>query len=240
MNSKKNIAIEAASDGACSGNPGPGGWGGLIIFSDNSEIEIGGSEQNTTNNRMELTAAIKTLEKLKNFQIKENFKLRTDSKYVIEGYTKWIINWKKNGWKTSTGKSVQNLDLWQRIDNLRLKGLEMEFVKGHSGDKQNERVDLIATSYSKGIPLVKEAKESIKENDFLNKQSNSDIQNLFSKNELLQKFAEKKYLLNSHELNQLLGEKSNLSIKNYILFEWRNWRFIPKNQKYWIIENNNA
>ena len=237
MNSKKNIAIEAASDGACSGNPGPGGWGGLIIFSDNSEIEIGGSEQNTTNNRMELTAAIKTLEKLKNFQIKENFKLRTDSKYVIEGYTKWIINWKKNGWKTSTGKSVQNLDLWQRIDNLRLKGLEMEFVKGHSGDKQNERVDLIATSYSKGIPLVKEAKESIKENDFLNKQSNSDIQNLFSKNELLQKFAEKKYLLNSHELNQLLGEKSNLSIKNYILFEWRNWRFIPKNQKYWIIEN---
>ena len=237
MNSKKNIAIEAASDGACSGNPGPGGWGGLIIFSDNSEIEIGGSEQNTTNNRMELTAAIKTLEKLKNFQIKENFKLRTDSKYVIEGYTKWIINWKKNGWKTSTGKSVQNLDLWQRIDNLRLKGLEMEFVKGHSGDKQNERVDLIATSYSKGIPLVKEAKESIKENDFLNKQSNSDIQNLFSKNELLRKFAEKKYLLNSHELNQLLGEKSNLSIKNYILFEWRNWRFIPKNQKYWIIEN---
>ena len=77
MNSQQNIAIEAATDGACSGNPGPGGWGGLIIFNDNSEIEIGGSEENTTNNRMELTAAIKTLEKLRDFQLKENFKLRT-------------------------------------------------------------------------------------------------------------------------------------------------------------------
>ena len=82
MNSD-SIAIEAATDGACSGNPGPGGWGGLIIFEDNSELEIGGSEQNTTNNRMELTAAIKTLEKLKTYKLKENFKLRTDSKYVI-------------------------------------------------------------------------------------------------------------------------------------------------------------
>ena len=82
MNSD-SIAIEAATDGACSGNPGPGGWGGLIIFDDNSELEIGGSEQNTTNNRMELTAAIKTLEKLKTYKIKENFKLRTDSKLSL-------------------------------------------------------------------------------------------------------------------------------------------------------------
>ena len=191
MNSNKNIAVEAATDGACSGNPGPGGWGGLIIFDDNSEIEIGGSEQNTTNNRMELTAAIKTLEKLKNFQLKENFKLRTDSKYVIEGYTKWIINWKKNGWKTSSGKSVQNLDLWQKIDSLRVKGLVMEFVKGHSGDKQNERVDLIATSYSKGIPLVSEVKKSIKKNDDSKKSSIYEIQELFSKNELIHKFSKK-------------------------------------------------
>ncbi len=113
MNSD-SIAIEAATDGACSGNPGPGGWGGLIIFEDNSELEIGGSEQNTTNNRMELTAAIKTLEKLKTYKLKENFKLRTDSKYVIEGYTKWIINWKKNGWKT-VQETSSNLDLWQKL-----------------------------------------------------------------------------------------------------------------------------
>ena len=95
MNSHQNIAIQAATDGACSGNPGKGGWGGLILFNDGSEIEIGGSEDNTTNNRMELTAAIKTLEKLKNFSITENFRLRTDSKYLIEGYSNWINNWKK-------------------------------------------------------------------------------------------------------------------------------------------------
>ena len=179
-----SIAIEAATDGACSGNPGPGGWGGLIIFDDKSELEIGGSEHNTTNNRMELTAAIKTLEKLK------TFKLRTDSKYVIEGYTNWITNWKRNGWKTSSGKSVQNLDLWQKIDQLRINGLVMEYVKGHSGDEQNNRVDKIATNYSKGISLI----------------------------------------------SNLLGEENHLKIKQYLLFEWRNWRLIPKDEKYWIIE----
>ena len=236
MNSN-SIAIEAATDGACSGNPGPGGWGGLIIFDDKSELEIGGSEQNTTNNRMELTAAIKTLEKLKTYKLKENFKLRTDSKYVIEGYTKWIINWKRNGWKTSAGKSVQNLDLWQKIDDLRITGLAMEFVKGHSGDKQNERVDLIATSYSKGIPLVSEVKKTPRSNDFSKEKEPTAIQKLFSKNELLEKFAEKKYFLSSSELNELLGEESYILVKKHELFEWRNWRLIPKNQKYWIIEN---
>ncbi len=240
MNSKKTIAVEAATDGACSGNPGPGGWGGLIIFNDKSEIEIGGSEQNTTNNRMELTAAIKTLEKLRNFKLKENFKLRTDSKYVIEGYTKWIINWKRNGWKTSSGKSIQNLDLWQKIDSLRIKGLEMEFVKGHSGDKQNERVDFIASSYSKGIPIVSEVKKSLGANNFSEEKRLKEIQKLFSKNELLKKFAEKKYFLNSSELNELIGEEVYILVKKHELFEWRNWRFIPKNQKYWIIENINT
>ncbi len=239
MNSQQNIAIEAATDGACSGNPGPGGWGGLIIFNDNSEIEIGGSEENTTNNRMELTAAIKTLEKLKDFQLKENFKLRTDSKYVIEGYTNWIINWKRNGWKTSSGKSVQNLDLWQKIDVLRIKGLEMQFVKGHSGDKHNERVDLIATSYSKGISLISEGKKSLTSKNLSNETEPTKIQKLFSKNELLEKFAEKKYFLNSSELHELLGEESYILVQKYESFEWRNWKLIPKNQKYWIIESKN-
>jgi len=186
-----SIAIEAATDGACSGNPGPGGWGGLIIFDDKSELEIGGSEQNTTNNRMELTAAIKTLEKLKTYKLKENFKLRTDSNYVIEGYTKWIINWKKNGWKTSSGKSVQNLDLWQRIDQLRINGLVMEYVRGHSGDKQNERVDKIATNYSKGISIENNLKKAVSSVDFFVKYAPAEIQELFSRNELIQQFAEK-------------------------------------------------
>ncbi len=238
MNSD-SIAIEAATDGACSGNPGPGGWGGLIIFDDKSELEIGGSEQNTTNNRMELTAAIKTLEKLKNYKLKENFKLRTDSKYVIEGYTKWIINWKRNGWKTSSGKSVQNLDLWQKIDQLRINGLEMEYVKGHSGDKQNDRVDKIATNYSKGISLKSNSKESKSSVEFFEKSAPTEIQELFSRNEFIQKFAEKKYLLSSPELTNLLGEENHLKIKQYSPFEWRNWILIPKSEKYWIIEKKN-
>ena len=231
-----SIAIEAATDGACSGNPGPGGWGGLIIFDDKSELEIGGSEQNTTNNRMELTAAIKTLEKLKTYKLKENFKLRTDSKYVIEGYTKWIINWKRNGWKTSSGKSVQNLDLWQKIDRLRINGLVMEYVKGHSGDKQNDRVDKIATNYSKGISLKSNSKESESSVDYFEKKAPSEIQELFSRNELIQKFADKKYLLNSLELINLLDKENHAKIKQFLLFEWRNWRLIPKDKKYWIIE----
>ena len=235
-----SIAIEAATDGACSGNPGPGGWGGLIIFDDKSELEIGGSEQNTTNNRMELTAALKTLEKLKTYKLKENFKLRTDSKYVIEGYTKWITNWKRNGWKTSSGKSVQNLDLWQKIDQLRINGLVMEYVKGHSGDKQNDRVDKIATNYSKGISLESKLKESESSADFFEKNAPSEIQELFSRNELIQKFADKKYLLSSLELSTLLGEEKHLKIKLYSLFEWRNWRLIPKDKKYWIIEKKEA
>jgi len=231
-----SIAIEAATDGACSGNPGPGGWGGLIIFDDKSELEIGGSEKNTTNNRMELTAAIKTLEKLKTYKLKDNFKLRTDSKYVIEGYTKWIINWKRNGWKTSSGKSVLNLDLWQKIDQLRINGLVMEYVKGHSGDKQNDRVDKIATNYSKGISLKSNSKESESSVDFFEKSAPTEIQELFSRNELIQKFAEKKYLLSSPELTNLLGKEKHLKIKQYLPFEWRNWKLIPKDKKYWIIE----
>ena len=113
-------------------------------------------------------------------------------------------------------------------------------IRDSSGDKQNERVDLIATSYSKGIPLVGEVKESFETIDFSKKKEPNEIQKLFSKNELLEKFAKKKYFLNSSELNELLGEKSYILVKKHELFEWRNWRLIPKNQKYWIIENINT
>ena len=222
-------------------NPGNfgvnGGWGGLIIFANGSEIEIGGAAENTTNNRMELTAAIKTIEKLKNFRLKENFKLRTDSKYLIEGYTNWIKNWKKNGWKTSHGKTVQNLDLWQQIDSLRIPGLTMEFVKGHSGDRSNERVDLIATSYSKGINIDQNSK---KKTSILDKKeiAPENLKNLFYRINLIDNFAQKKYLLNSNELCDLLGLKNNSNIENYIEFKWRNWILKPINDQYWQIIKN--
>jgi len=236
MNRSQNIATEAATDGACSGNPGNGGWGGLILFDDGSELEIGGFEKNTTNNRMELTAAIKTLEKLKHFKIKKNFKLRTDSKYLIDGYSNWINNWKKNGWKTSTGKPVQNLDLWQKIDSLRIKEVSMEFVKGHSGDKYNEKVDLIATNYSKGIN--KEEKNKHEDIYQLDK-APQEIVNLYSRIELVNKFAQKGFLLTSSELCDLLSLEEDKYIKEMKQFNWRNWIIKPTIKKLWIIQKNN-
>ena len=236
MNSSQNIAIEAATDGACSGNPGNGGWGGLILFDDGSELEIGGFEKNTTNNRMELMAAIKTLEKLKQFKLKKNFKLRTDSKYLIDGYSNWIYNWKKNGWKTSTGKPVQNLDLWQKIDGLRINEVSMEFVKGHSGDKYNERVDLIATNYSKGInTLEKSKKENIGQNEI----APQEIIHLYSRIELVSKFAHKGFLLTTIELCNLLSIEENKYIKEMKQFNWRNWVIKPTSKKLWLIQENN-
>ena len=141
-----------------------------------------------------------------------------------------------NGWKTSAGKSVQNLDLWQKIDNLRIKGLNMEFVKGHSGDKNNERVDLIATNYSKGISIIKDGEKSTSQVNFLQERAPSNIAILFSRNELINKFAKTKYLLNSEELVELIGDENNESIKKFLTFEWRSWRIIPKDKKYWIID----
>ena len=112
----------------------------------------------------------------------------------------------------------------------------MEYVKGHSGDKQNDRVDKIATNYGKGISLESNLKKIESSVDFFEKYAHVEIQELFSRNELIKKFAETKYLLSSPELDTLLGEENHLKIKQYSLFEWRNWRFIPKDKKYWIIE----
>ena len=130
------------TDGACSGNPGPGGWGALLRCR-GVEKELSGGEKETTNNRMELTAVISALAALKtSFDIS----LYTDSKYVMVGISRWLPNWKKNGWKTSNKKSpVKNVDLWQRLDEL-AGGHEIRWiwVKGHAGHAENERVDELA------------------------------------------------------------------------------------------------
>lgn len=238
MNSISNIAVEAATDGACSGNPGNGGWGSIIIFENGNEIEFGGSEKNTTNNRMELTAAIKTLEKLKNYKLKKDFKLRTDSKYVIEGYTNWINNWKRNGWKTSTGKSVQNLDLWQKIDSLRIDGLYMEFVKGHNGDIYNERVDKIATNYSKGITTKNSKFQKNNANLVKVDIAPKNLQNLFSRLDLVSEFATKGFLLNTQEICELLSINDEKTLGSLKEFKWRNWIIKPMKDNFWkIIES---
>ena len=133
--------VEAFTDGACSGNPGPGGWGALLRMA-GTEKELGGGDPATTNNRMELMGAIAALEALKR---PCRVKLHTDSKYVLDGATKWIHGWKRNGWKTADKKPVKNVELWQRLDTAR-NGHEVEWiwVKGHAGHVENERVDALA------------------------------------------------------------------------------------------------
>ena len=136
------------TDGACRGNPGPGGWGALIKF-DTAEREIFGGQNNTTNNQMELSAAIEGLSILKE---PCNVELFTDSKYVMDGITQWIQNWKKNNWKTSAKKEVKNKELWQQLDRLMsYPQVQWHWVKGHSGDPGNEIADLLA---NKGIDSI--------------------------------------------------------------------------------------
>ena len=133
--------IEAFTDGACRGNPGPGGWGVLLRYNDH-EKRLYGGETETTNNRMELMAAIKALESL-NRQCK--VKLTTDSQYVQKGISEWLENWKKRGWKTAAKKPVKNVDLWQRLDKATEDhDIEWHWVKGHSGHIENEIADQLA------------------------------------------------------------------------------------------------
>ena len=138
-----NNIINIYTDGACSGNPGPGGWGAYI---DNAGVvtELSGREEDTTNNRMELKAVI---EALNSFTSKTNLNLYTDSKYVMDGSSKWIENWKKNGWKTAQKKAVKNQDLWIELDKLlHFHKIHWVWVKGHDGNLGNERADYLATS----------------------------------------------------------------------------------------------
>ena len=137
--------IKIYIDGACSNNPGIGGWGVVILRNDNDPIFLKGGENQTTNNRMELTAAIKALQHFKN---PEELTLVTDSKYVKDGIQSWIANWKKNGWKTASKKSVKNKELWLELDSEITKhNINWEWVKGHTGDIYNEKADSLARRY---------------------------------------------------------------------------------------------
>ena len=138
-------AIEVFTDGACRGNPGPGGWGVLLII-DGKESSLCGGEKDTTNNRMELTAAIKALEVFKEESI---LTLTTDSTYVKDGITKWLDNWKVKNWLTASKKPVKNKDLWIKLDQLNAKHkVSWKWVKAHVGHRENEKADMLA---NKGI-----------------------------------------------------------------------------------------
>ena len=129
------------TDGACSGNPGPGGWGAILMFGEKTK-EICGGEPTTTNNRMELMAAIQALETLtKPCKVE----LHTDSQYVMKGISEWIHSWKRRGWRTADNKPVKNDDLWRRLDEARQRhDVQWRWVKGHAGHEHNERADALA------------------------------------------------------------------------------------------------
>ena len=135
------MTIEIFTDGACKGNPGPGGWGALLRHK-GEEKTIKGAELHTTNSRMELTAAIRALEALnRSCQVD----LYTDSQYVRQGMTEWLVQWKKNGWRNSKKEPVKNADLWQQLDDLAQRHhIRWHWVKGHSGHPENERADALA------------------------------------------------------------------------------------------------
>jgi len=147
--SSKNKTVTIYTDGACSGNPGPGGWGALMMYG-SDEKEITGGEFQTTNNRMELTAALEALNTLKR---RCTVELYTDSTYVRDGITKWIEGWKARGWKTAAKKPVKNEDLWRALDDAAARhDIEWKWVKGHAGDPGNERADELA---NQGMTIYK-------------------------------------------------------------------------------------
>ncbi len=140
MTERPKVVI--ATDGACKGNPGIGGWGAVLRAADGRELELSGAEPHTTNNRMELTGAIKALEALTQ---PADVILSTDSNYVKDGITKWVHGWRKKGWRTADGKPVKNVELWQAlIAAADPHKIDWKWVKGHSGDPDNERVDALA------------------------------------------------------------------------------------------------
>ena len=142
--------VKLYTDGACRGNPGPGGWGVVMLFNDEKKT-MSGSQDNTTNNRMELLAAIKGLEALTKPCTVD---LYTDSKYVSDGISSWIHNWRKKNWRTASGSPVKNKDLWQELDKIVLHHkVSWHWVKGHAGDVYNEEADMLATSAIDGCRL---------------------------------------------------------------------------------------
>ena len=152
MKAAAKPSVEIFTDGACSGNPGPGGWG-AILRSGERERELAGGEAATTNNRMELMAAISALEALKR---PAQVTLYTDSIYLKDGITRWLAQWKKRGWKTADKKPVKNVDLWQRLESVAAPHqIDWQWVRGHDGHAENERADQLAREGMKPYQLMR-------------------------------------------------------------------------------------
>jgi len=242
--------VAAATDGACSGNPGPGGWGALLRYEDGSVEEFGGFDPATTNNRMELQAALAVLERLQDLPRHPDLRLRTDSKYLIDGLGSWMKGWKRKGWKTAAGKPVLNQDLWQALDRARLDDVPLAYVKGHSGDPDNERVDQIAVAFSRGQQPVPTQAGELKPGVAKARRKNASgatkpqvvevasqqavedpappgLQRLLSRLELADRLASGGYSLTAIELAQLVEQPLSKLGQHQGAWRWRDWEVQP-------------
>ena len=231
--------VAAATDGACSGNPGPGGWGALLRFEDGSVEEFGGHEPATTNNRMELQAALALLERLKQLPRHPDLTLRTDSKYLIDGLGSWIKGWKRKGWKTAAGKPVLNQDLWKALDQARLEDVPLAYVKGHSGDPDNERVDRIAVAYSHNRePDLAVAAPAARQE--VEDPAPQPLQQLLSRLELADRLATGGYSLSLMELAQLVEQPLRQLEARDGAWPWRDWLVQPQGEGRWTLQRREA
>ncbi|MBD2718354.1 MULTISPECIES: ribonuclease H [unclassified Synechococcus] len=232
--------VAAACDGACSGNPGPGGWGALLRFEDGSRRELGGADAATTNNRMELTAALAVLEALRELPRHPDLVLRTDSRYLIDGFEKWMTGWKRKGWRTASGGAVLNRDLWERLDAARLPGLALRHVRGHSGDPDNDRCDAIAVAFSRGqSPALAIETQEVADPpavaDPLDPAPPS-LQQLLSRLELADRLAAGGYSLRAVELARLLEVPTARLEGKVEPWLWRDWLVRPLGNGCWRLE----
>ena len=232
--------VAAATDGACSGNPGPGGWGALLRFEDGSVEEFGGYDPATTNNRMELQAALELLQRLKELPRHPDLTLRTDSKYLIDGLGSWMKGWKRKGWKTAAGKAVLNQDLWKALDQARLDDVPLAYVKGHSGDPDNDRVDRIAVAYSQGraadLPSAASSPAVAVQQD----PAPLPLQQLLSRLELADRLASGGYSLSVMELAQLVEQPLRQLESKDASWTWRDWLVLPQEKGRWTLQRREA
>jgi ribonuclease HI len=246
--------VLAACDGACSGNPGPGGWGSLLRFEDGSQREWGGHAAATTNNRMELTAALEVLRALRTLPRPPELAILTDSRYLVDGLEKWLPGWKRKGWRTASGSPVLNRDLWEQLDSARLEGVVLRHVRGHSGHPENDRCDAIAVAYSRGqVPSLiqgptpasarlasgeakattqaeAKAKAAAEGED---KPAPAGLQRLLSRLELADRLAAGGYGLTAVELAPLVERPLAELEQRQRTWTWRDWQVEPIGQGRW-------
>jgi ribonuclease HI len=243
------------TDGSCLGNPGQGGWAVIVEFADGSTREWGGHAAQTTNNRMELQAAIEALKILADTCPQQSVSLFTDSEYVQKGITQWVAGWKKRGWKTAQGKPVLNQDLWQTLDQLNQSQIQWRYVRAHNGNPGNERADEIARRYAaqkhspfvqveESTPVMEHADSTPNPSLAIPEEQRDDrvqqLRDLIDTLKIADEISSQGYLITSAELADLMDVHTSAVTSRGEHWTWRNWEISRAkregNQILWQLE----